>query len=298
MNNANEDEIDLFAADAAALSKNKASRLAKQEEPKAETLSEVQSIPESIQSAESPSNKPSVNQYGGMNYTFTDVQMNVQPFVSSNEKTPVDEEPLEQESPPEGSSQEDTDSQETKDKFAQMLRSPNFRLKRSYRSEIFTLIVGAIATLLAIFPEIVTFIMTITRSADTKLPDSMFNGESEMTFQIVALIFTLICAFRIGQIRLTWRCLFGPLRLTSSKGFISKNTNSVVYNRIQTVECNQSPLGLLLNFGTVEVGSSGTSEAEVVLFNVLRPTDVANEIYYRMKTFDETNKQNIESFRK
>lgn len=297
MNNSNEEEIDLFAVDAAALSKNKTPPQTRQKKSVQKEDIKSDSPPENEQVTVPTGAFSNTNQFGGMNYTFSDVQMTVQPFVASNQKSSQQDDVEEEKVAPE-TQEEQAESKEPLDKFAQMLRTPNFRLKRSYRSEVFTLIVGAIAALLAIFPEIVTFFMNVTRTADSKLPESMFNGESEMTFQIVALLFTLICAFRIAQIRLTWRCLFGPLRLTSSKGFISKNTNSVVYNRIQTVECNQSPLGLLLNFGTVEVGSSGTSEAEVVLFNVLRPTDVANEIYYRMKTFDETNKQNIESFRK
>lgn len=291
MSNAFDEEIDLFAEDDAS-SKSKRSY----------SQTTINKLDSSVEGQLNPI-KPSTNKeydraVGSVNFTYTDIDVQITPFEMDleNKRKLVGEERDEV-----GQSNTPKDKEHDKQvdtKFQLLIKKPTFQLKQAYRSEIMTIILGSIAVFFTVFPELTTWLLVTFRSENSKLSEKVFNGELELYYQIAALVIVLLCSYRLAKIRLTWRCLFGPLRLTSKKGFISKNTNSVTYNRIQTVECNQSPLGLLLNFGTIEVGSSGTSEAEVVLYNVYRPTDVANEIYSRMRNFDQNNQENINSFKK
>lgn len=90
----------------------------------------------------------------------------------------------------------------------------------------------------------------------------------------VSIFGAMLAAFASGKViwlRIYRRYMLMPAYAKYEEGIIARSTTKIMYANIVNYDVNQSPLGRLLNYGTIELSSAGSDGHELLMHNILAP---------------------------
>ena len=150
------------------------------------------------------------------------------------------------------------------------LAKPNKKHRQSYRSQLLLAMIGLLGVVAFFYPvRVLSLLFDETDLADiaTIIPEDMFI----QIFAYTAGLLTLIAFGRILWTRLYYRYVLSNKYAHRTEGLLKKDQTRIYYQNIRTVEVQQGLIGMLLNYGTVELSTAGSDGSEIVFENVANP---------------------------
>ena len=113
----------------------------------------------------------------------------------------------------------------------------------------------------------------------------ILKGGDKTTFSFVLLSFILI--FFIGIViglieKFTTEIVITDKRIIKKIGLISRDTKEMNLSKIETINIDQSIIGRILNFGTLNI--QGTGSGISAIENIINPLEFRNKIYLIIDT--------------
>ena len=106
-----------------------------------------------------------------------------------------------------------------------------------------------------------------------------FFSSHMLFWQIIAGVFSVIGLFLLIPEWFAWwttEIAVTNLRVIYKTGFISRSTNEMNMDKVESVQVDQSIAGRLLDYGTVTI--TGTGEGIEKLLKIARPIELRNSI--------------------
>ena len=88
-----------------------------------------------------------------------------------------------------------------------------------------------------------------------------------------------------GKILLSWMANRFHLKtnvIESSKGIVARNTSSVRYNHIRSVEIVQGVIDRIMDTGRIELATAGSADVEIIFSRIASPLELKNDINARI----------------
>jgi len=144
-----------------------------------------------------------------------------------------------------------------------------FKFKPTYRAMLMLLSIIPIGVVGFLFPVFMLNLLPVdvlTNLVKTVGEEKLIQGVS------VGLgILAVVAAGRALWDRHIQRYTLEPSFVKHEEGIIRRESTKTQYLNIQSYDMNQSILGRILNYGTIEISSSGSDGAEIRMQNVVAP---------------------------
>ena len=111
-------------------------------------------------------------------------------------------------------------------------------------------------------------------------------GDFPWLLQLTSLIAILGMLYFISKITFSWmanRLYLKENAVESSVGIIARNTSSVRYSHVRSVEIIQGVIDRILDTGRIELATAGSADTEIVFARVARPMVIQQEINERIR---------------
>lgn len=103
--------------------------------------------------------------------------------------------------------------------------------------------------------------------------------------EVIQWLSFLCLIYFSGKILLSWMANRFHLKaniVESSKGIVARNTASVRYNHIRSVEIVQGVIDRILDTGRIELATAGSADVEIIFSRVASPLEIKNDINARI----------------
>lgn len=159
------------------------------------------------------------------------------------------------------------------------LAKRNKKHRQSYRSQLLLAMVGLLGVATYFYPvKALSLLFDEAEFADIAaiIPEGVFI----QVFAYIAGLVALIAFGRILWTRLYYRYVLSNKYAHRTEGLLKKDQTRIYYQNIRTVEVQQGLIGMLLNYGTVELSTAGSDGSEIVFENVANPELMQSVIEY------------------
>lgn len=101
--------------------------------------------------------------------------------------------------------------------------------------------------------------------------------------QVFGFLMILMHGLKIVWNRYRWHYMIGPYGVESVRGILGRDERRAEYANISYVRMYQGPIERLFWVGTLLIGTSATSEPEVIFADIASPKRVKSMIQLRMR---------------
>lgn len=150
------------------------------------------------------------------------------------------------------------------------IASPKKKHRQSYMSQLTLVATAVFAFLPFLYPvHAISMLFPPESLADitSKIPEEYFIGG----FRYFCLFFSVGSIAKILYTRMYFRYILENHKAKRQIGILKKETVSCDYDDLKTVDIQQSLMGRLLNYGTIELSTAASDGSEIVFENVSDP---------------------------
>lgn len=145
----------------------------------------------------------------------------------------------------------------------------NFKFKPAYRSMFLIIALIPLGALMYLFPN--ATLLLLPAEMVSQMVASMPIEKLSSGVAIFGLVLAVASAARVFWIRQVNRYTLKPNYVEYAEGILFRKTSKIPYLNILNHECNQNPIQLFLNYGTLELASAASDGAEILIGNIYYP---------------------------
>jgi len=145
----------------------------------------------------------------------------------------------------------------------------NFKFKPAYRSMFLLIAMVPVGLLMYFLPNATLQLLpaeSVAQMVATFPIEKIASGVS-----VGGMVLALVASLRVFWIRQVNRYTLKPNYVEYAEGILFRKTSKIPYVNILNHECNQNPIQLFLNYGTLELASAASDGAEILIRNIYSP---------------------------